>query len=299
MCLQAVGPALQARGGQIQERPAEAAALLLERLQASLEEQQEQQAPQAEGSGTGAPPQAAQAASVPMPLQPPPALPLAPQLLWQPAHSCTLTPVPPGTPVLLQPPTEQQLGLQRWVEAGRLRMQKLSAATGVAMQASRSSRLGRVALAKCRYRGGMVHLQPDCASPHAATCCPLLAPQFQRASERQRHSHQLAGLAAVEADWATGQQLPVPLLCSLTPQGDVLLLLLRDGQSEEAGQQAATAAAAPPLLVPVGQGPPDGAGTSRDEQQSRPEAAAGTRLLPYVRGVPRAVVAAVSDGMLE
>ncbi|PRW61174.1 DEK-like isoform X2 isoform B [Chlorella sorokiniana] len=212
---QAAGPALQARGGQIQEKPSTAAAALLERLQASLEQQQQEQQAQDQQAQAGGS-AAAQLGTA-------------------------------GTP-----PAEQQLALQRWVEAGRLRLQKLSTATGVAIQ-------------------------------------------FGMISEQQKQPHQLAGLAAVAADWATGQGLPVPLLCSLTPRGDVLLSLLREGQGQEAAQQMA-AAAAPPLLVPVGQGQPDDADSDDEDQaHSRP---AGMQRLPYVRGVPRAVVAAVRDGTL-
>lgn len=140
----------------------------------------------------------------------------------------------------------------------------------------------------------------SCASFNPSSTCHLLrALQFESASERQQHSHHLAGLAAVAADWATGQELPVPLLCSLTPQGNALLSLLRDSGGQAAGQQA-LAAAAPPLLVPVGQGQPDSMGGSDDEQwQGRAPGASGTQLLPYVRGVPHVLVAAVLDGTLE
>lgn len=142
--LQAAGPALQARGGQIQEKPASAAAALLERLQASLEQQQQQQeeqedqAQQLEAGDAEAPGITSGALAVPAPLQPPPALPMALQLLWQPAHSCGVAPVPPGTPVLLQPPAEQQAAVQQSLRAGRLRLRKLQAVPGAAMQASGS-----------------------------------------------------------------------------------------------------------------------------------------------------------------
>lgn len=106
---------------------------------------------------------------------------------------------------------------------------------------------------------------------------------------------QLLGLATAAADWATGEHLPAPLLCSLTPQGDVALSLLRQGPAPDAAQQPA----AVPLLLPAtlsagGDGRRGEAGVGGGAA-----AAMDGQLLPYVKGVPRAVVAAVAAGELQ
>lgn len=128
----------------------------------------------------------------------------------------------------------------------------------------------------------------------------MQAPDFEPASERQQQPCQLAGLAAVAADWATGQELPLPLLCSMTPGGDAVLSLLRGSQGEESAQQGTAPAAAPPLLLPLGQGQLESAdGSDEEGQPGRAAAADGRTLLPYIRGVPRRLVAAVADGTLK
>lgn len=116
--------------------------------------------------------------------------------------------------------------------------------------------------------------------------------------EAPEGQQQLLGLAAVGADWATGQPLPLPLLCSLTPQGDAALALLH----EQPQQQAVGAgAAAAPLLLPAAAA---GAGSGDEDEQAQraQQQAAGAPPagpLPYVRGVPPALVAAVAAGELR
>lgn len=139
---QAAGPALQARGGRIQEKPAGAGTLLMERLQAALEQQldeaaaaeeeeeeersvsdEERQKQQQQEQ------QLAGAALVPPALRPPPALPLPLQLLWQPAHATAVAAVP-GPPLQLLAPPDKQSALEGRLAAGRLLLQKQQAAAG-------------------------------------------------------------------------------------------------------------------------------------------------------------------------
>lgn len=121
----------------------------------------------------------------------------------------------------------------------------------------------------------------------------------------QAPAQRLPGLAAVAADWATGQPLPLPLLCGLTPHGDATLSLLqRHAKQAPAGVQdageSATAAAVPVLLPAARAG--DGSGDEAEEEgeeATRAATAAGGALVPYVKGVPPALVAAVAAGELR
>ena len=344
--LAATAPALLAREGRhIGERPAGSGAAALRRLQVALrrqELQEEQERPQAAAASVneeeeeednegedeeGADPAAAamegveeeedaaaargeSSAAAPAaaaagrghagaaPAQPslaPPALLRRPQpmpgrlaLLWQPASSVTVRPLP-GPPLQLLAPAEEAAPLSQALTAGRLQLQARSAAAGGGVRVSR---------------------------------VPLPAHQ-------QLQQQQLLGLAATTADWRSGRQLPVPLLSSLTPHGDVALSLLQPTQPPLEGAAAAAAGAADaavtplPLLLPAapaadssdssdGGGNDDAEGRQRRRRTSADGlvAAAGagakgastssrSQLLPYVRGVPRAVVALVARGELK
>ena len=82
------------------------------------------------------------------------------------------------------------------------------------------------------------------------------------------------------------------------PQGDVVLSLVQGRQAAEAGQE--TAAAAVPLLLPAVRAR---SSSMRGEEEGGTSgwaaAAAHGALLPYIAGVPQAVVAAVAAGKLE
>jgi hypothetical protein len=152
LLVQAPGSALQARGGQIAEKPASSGASLLERLQAELVHQQEERGDgmdvdrEAAASAQQQPQQEQQQeeqqrATVPPQLQAPPALPIPLQLLWQPVHSEAVT-AAPGPPMLLVPPLGQQPALSERLSVGRLMLQKQQAAAGGCIQASSTQAAG-------------------------------------------------------------------------------------------------------------------------------------------------------------
>ena len=101
---------------------------------------------------------------------------------------------------------------------------------------------------------------------------------------------------------------------SLTPQGDIALSLLQAVPKEvpllqqaappRVYQPAAVAAAAVPMLLPAAPAPA-GSGSGRDDaggsEAAAPVALGGSSqpILPYVRDVPRAVVAAVAAGQIQ
>lgn len=114
---------------------------------------------------------------------------------------------------------------------------------------------------------------------------------------------------------------PLPPRCSLTPHGDVTISLLQGHQPGgqqaqraqhtqrdqspaaplEPQQQAAPTPPALPLLLPATEAA-GGGGSDQEDMGPAADGAAvaapGAPLLPYVRGVPRALVAAVAAGEL-
>lgn len=105
-----------------------------------------------------------------------------------------------------------------------------------------------------------------------------------------------------------------PALCSLTPHGDVALSLLQQAPLAPTAQQAAAQDGqapqgpdAVPVLLPAARAAGGSGGSSDEEGEEGAAAAAAAAngvgggeeaMLPYVRGVPKPLVALVAAGEL-
>lgn len=120
-------------------------------------------------------------------------------------------------------------------------------------------------------------------------------------NQQQQQPLQLLGLAVAAADWMTGQQLPLPLLCSLMPHGDVALSLLQSQQVAEVAQPLQASAVS--LLLPAAARAGGAEAEAEDDVDGAERAAVASAdvglLLPYVKGVPPAVVSIMAAGELR
>lgn len=131
----------------------------------------------------------------------------------------------------------------------------------------------------------------------------LFLPRFQQAAEPCSSTS-----AALSRAAHTILSMPASLMhCSLTPQGDIALSALqerqpaaREAQRAQQAQHAPPTLPALPLLLPAAEAAA-GSGSDREGGAASPAAGGlpGGPLLPHVRGVPRALVAAVAAGELR